>query len=87
MAVRKTLETHIHLSSDSTSNSTSNPDSYDYPDPDFHDFDKDRDVECFSGGQVWAVYDILDAMPRFYAQIKKVLSPGFNLRITWLEAH
>uniref|UniRef100_A0A6N2K6Q5 J domain-containing protein n=1 Tax=Salix viminalis TaxID=40686 RepID=A0A6N2K6Q5_SALVM len=58
-----------------------------YPDPDFHDFDKDRDGECFSGGQVWAVHDILGAMPRFYAQIKKVLSPGFNLRITWLEAH
>ncbi|KAJ6989013.1 hypothetical protein NC653_021797 [Populus alba x Populus x berolinensis] len=26
-------------------------------------------------------------MPRFYAQIKKVMSPGFNLQITWLEAH
>ncbi|KAG5240877.1 DNAJ heat shock N-terminal domain-containing protein [Salix suchowensis] len=84
---QKNSETRIHLSSDSTSNSTSNPDSYDYHDPDFHDFDKDRDGECFSGGQLWAVYDILDVVPRFYAQIKKVLSPGFNLRITWLEAH
>jgi hypothetical protein len=44
-------------------------------------------MECFFGGQVWAVYDTLDAMPRFYAQIKKVMSPGFNLQITWLEAH
>ncbi|KAF9677961.1 hypothetical protein SADUNF_Sadunf08G0162400 [Salix dunnii] len=45
------------------------------------------DGECFSGGLVWVVYDTLDAMPRFYARIKKVLSPGFNLCITWLEAH
>jgi hypothetical protein len=44
-------------------------------------------MECFFGGQVWAVYDTVDAMPRFYAQIKKVMSPGFNLQITWLEAH
>ena len=29
-------------------------------------------MECFFGGQVWAVYDTLDAMPGFYAQIKKV---------------
>ncbi|XP_011009900.1 PREDICTED: uncharacterized protein LOC105114890 [Populus euphratica] len=83
---QKNSETPIRLSSDSTSQSASDPDSYDYPDPDFHDFDKDRGGECFSVGQVWAVYDNLDAMPRFYAQIKKVVSPGFNLRITWLEA-
>jgi curved DNA-binding protein CbpA len=83
---QKNSETPIRLSSDSTSQSASDPDSYDYPDPDFHDFDKDRGGECFSVGQVWAVYDTLDAMPRFYAQIKKVVSPGFNLRITWLEA-
>ncbi|XP_061975729.1 uncharacterized protein LOC133697277 [Populus nigra] len=83
---QKNSETPIRLSSDPTSQSASDPDSYDYPDPDFHDFDKDRGGECFSVGQVWAVYDTLDAMPRFYAQIKKVVSPGFNLRITWLEA-
>ncbi|KAJ6889904.1 DNAJ heat shock N-terminal domain-containing protein [Populus alba x Populus x berolinensis] len=83
---QKNSETPIRLSSDSTSQSTSDPDSYDYPDPDFHDFDKDRGGECFSVGQVWAVYDTLDAMPRFYAKIKKVISPEFNLRITWLEA-
>ncbi|KAJ6722070.1 DNAJ HEAT SHOCK AMINO-TERMINAL DOMAIN PROTEIN [Salix viminalis] len=83
---QKNSKTYIGLSSDSTSQSTSDPVSYDYPDPDFHDFDKDRGGECFSAGQVWAVYDTLDAMPRFYARIKKVISPRFNLRITWLEA-
>ncbi|CAK7332885.1 unnamed protein product [Dovyalis caffra] len=82
---QKNSEAPIHLSSDSTSESTSVPDSYDYPDPDFHDFDKDRGEGCFSVGQVWAVYDTEDAMPRFYARIKKVITPGFNLRITWLE--
>ncbi|KAF2287932.1 hypothetical protein GH714_003318 [Hevea brasiliensis] len=27
-----------------------------------------------------------DGMPRFYARVKKVLTPGFKLQITWLEA-
>ncbi|GKV39049.1 hypothetical protein SLEP1_g46878 [Rubroshorea leprosula] len=56
-----------------------------YPDPDFNDFDKDRKVESFAVRQIWAVYDTLDAMPRFYVQIRKVFSPRFKLRITWLE--
>ena len=56
-----------------------------YPDPDFNDFDKGRKAEHFAAGQIWAAYDVLNAMPRFYARIKKVLSPGFKLQITWLE--
>ncbi|GAB4851220.1 hypothetical protein Ancab_030516 [Ancistrocladus abbreviatus] len=61
------------------------PEVYEYPDPDFSNFDDERKEECFVVGQIWAVYDTLDAMPRFYARIRKVLSPGFKLRITWLE--
>ncbi|KAL1320121.1 hypothetical protein HN51_064850 [Arachis hypogaea] len=56
-----------------------------YPDPEFSDFDKDKKEESFAAGQIWAIYDMADGMPRFYALIKKVMSPGFKLRITWLE--
>ncbi|KAK1390513.1 DnaJ subfamily B member like [Heracleum sosnowskyi] len=61
------------------------PEIYEYPDPDFSDFDKDREEKCFAAGQIWAIYDTEDAMPRFYAQIRKVFRPKFKLRITWLE--
>ncbi|GAB2266290.1 hypothetical protein Dimus_001307 [Dionaea muscipula] len=63
------------------------PELHDVSDPDFHDFDVDRKQECFKVGQVWAVYDTVDAMPRFYARISKVFSRGFKVRITWLESH
>ncbi|MED6156944.1 hypothetical protein PIB30_018866 [Stylosanthes scabra] len=56
-----------------------------YPDPEFSDFDKDKKEESFKPGQIWAVYDMTDGMPRFYALIKKVMSPGFKLQITWFE--
>ncbi|XP_057489208.1 uncharacterized protein LOC130775115 [Actinidia eriantha] len=63
---------------------SSDPGIFEYPDPDFNDFDSDRKEKCFSVGQIWAVYDTVDAMPRFYARINKV-RPGFKLNITWLE--
>lgn len=63
----------------------SDPEVYVYPDPDFSDFDKQRTDSSFAVGQLWAIYDTIDAMPRFYAFIKKVFSPGFRLKITWLE--
>ncbi|KAI4379022.1 hypothetical protein MLD38_016428 [Melastoma candidum] len=52
------------------------------PDPEFHNFDKLRNN--FSADQIWACYDE-DGMPRYYARIKKVLSPGFRLQFVWLE--
>ncbi|KAL5068679.1 hypothetical protein RYX36_019566 [Vicia faba] len=55
------------------------------PDPDFNNFEKDKAENCFAVNQLWAIYDTSDAMPRFYAFVKKVASP-FNLQITWLEA-
>lgn len=58
---------------------------FEYPDPDFNDFDQLRQVGAFSPGQLWTIYDDLDGMPRFYAIIKKVMSPVFKVRITWLE--
>ncbi|CAH9085762.1 unnamed protein product [Cuscuta epithymum] len=56
-----------------------------YPCPDLNDFDKTRRVECFKAGQIWAFYDVLDAMPRFYGVINKIFLPGFKLQISWLE--
>ncbi|KAK2447775.1 hypothetical protein QL285_007102 [Trifolium repens] len=73
-------------SEQSDSKSSDHLDDFVYPDPEFSDFDKDKKEECFASGQIWAVYDDIDAMPRFYAIIKKVFSPGFKLQITWLEA-
>ncbi|PIA61693.1 hypothetical protein AQUCO_00300907v1 [Aquilegia coerulea] len=55
-------------------------------DPEFYVFDNDRKEDSFKTEQMWAVYDDMDCMPRFYARIRKVLSPGFKVRITWLEA-
>ncbi|KAH0781641.1 hypothetical protein KY290_001239 [Solanum tuberosum] len=59
--------------------------SFEYPDLDFSNFDKDKDESCFKVGQVWAVYNTLDGMPRFYGIIREILSPEFKLCITWLE--
>ncbi|KAL1341597.1 hypothetical protein HN51_028120 [Arachis hypogaea] len=54
------------------------------PDAEFNNFEKHKAEECFAVNQFWAIYDPADAMPRFYALIKKVFSP-FKLVITWLE--
>ncbi|KAG6773289.1 hypothetical protein POTOM_020554 [Populus tomentosa] len=63
-----------------------NPETLEIPDPDFSNFENDKAENCFAVNQMWAIYDATDGMPRFYARIKKVLSPGFKLLITWLEA-
>lgn len=90
--VRATKDGHMRSSgvkiespSNSSLNAATDPEVYEYPDPDFSDFDKDRKASFFAVGQIWAVYDNLDAMPRFYAQIRKVFLPGFKLQMTWLE--
>lgn len=69
----------------SNSGDPSIPDIISCPDPDFSDFEKERSDNCFAKDQFWAIYDTRDSMPRYYACVKKVLSPGFKLRITWLE--
>ncbi|KAG8636649.1 hypothetical protein MANES_15G019075v8 [Manihot esculenta] len=83
---KKTFDPHVDSASDSSPKSTSDPECYEYPDPDFNDFDEGRNEGCFSVGQIWAIYDTLDGMPRFYTRIGKVLSPDFKLWITWLES-
>ncbi|EYU29751.1 hypothetical protein MIMGU_mgv1a021223mg [Erythranthe guttata] len=51
----------------------------------FNDFEKGRAKSNFNDGQIWAVYDTLDSMPRFYALINKVVVRDFKMDITWLE--
>ncbi|KAK8712925.1 hypothetical protein V6N13_148153 [Hibiscus sabdariffa] len=69
------------------SNLKPSPQEIEYPEPEFSDFEKQRAENCFAVNQVWAIYDTLDSMPRFYAWINKVFNPGFKLQITWLEPY
>lgn len=64
-----------------------NADGMNVPDSDFYDFDKDRTEHHFLAGQIWAVYDDDDGMPRYYARISKVISQQpFKIQMSWLEA-
>ncbi|XP_012841952.1 PREDICTED: uncharacterized protein LOC105962194 [Erythranthe guttata] len=56
-----------------------------YTESEFNDFEKGRAKSNFNDGQIWAVYDTLDSMPRFYALINKVVARDFKMDITWLE--
>ncbi|KAG2272887.1 hypothetical protein Bca52824_067442 [Brassica carinata] len=60
------------------------PEPYNCLDADFNDFN--NTMSSFSVGQVWALYDTLDHMPRLYAKIKKVLELKMRVEVTWLEA-
>lgn len=65
--------------------SPDDPEAYTYPEPEFYDFDEAREESKFAVGQIWAVYDNFDAMPRYYAWIRHVHGPKFKLRFNWLE--
>uniref|UniRef100_A0A0A0L3U6 DUF3444 domain-containing protein n=2 Tax=Cucumis sativus TaxID=3659 RepID=A0A0A0L3U6_CUCSA len=54
-------------------------------DSDFYDFDKDRMERSFKKGQVWAVYDDDDGMPRHYGLIEKVTVNPFEVKMSWLD--
>ncbi|VYS56355.1 unnamed protein product [Arabidopsis thaliana] len=49
----------------------------------FNDFRKT--MSSFMAGQVWALYDGIDSMPRCYGRIKKVNKCQSRLQVTWLE--
>ncbi|MCO5553540.1 hypothetical protein L7F22_007062 [Adiantum nelumboides] len=54
------------------------------PDPEFYDFDVDK--KNVKAGQVWASYDDVDSLPRFYLKVKEVQSQDpFRVKISWLE--
>ncbi|XP_008236435.1 PREDICTED: uncharacterized protein LOC103335205 [Prunus mume] len=55
-------------------------------DSDFYDFDKDREERSFKKGQVWAIYDDDDGMPRHYGLIDEVVSVNpFEVKMSWLD--
>ncbi|KAJ0989915.1 hypothetical protein J5N97_008271 [Dioscorea zingiberensis] len=55
-------------------------------DSDFYDFDKDRSERCFKKGQIWAIYDDDDGMPRHYGLIDEALgSNPFRVKMSWLD--
>ncbi|KAG0490785.1 hypothetical protein HPP92_007648 [Vanilla planifolia] len=55
-------------------------------DSDFYDFDNDRTEKCFAKGQVWAIYDDDDGMPRHYGLIDEVVSLSpFRVKMSWLD--
>lgn len=55
-------------------------------DSDFHDFDKDRRERSFKKGQVWAVYDDADGMPRHYALVNEIVCVNpFEVTLSWLQ--
>ena len=55
-------------------------------DSDFYDFDKDRVERSFKKGQVWAIYDDDDGMPRHYGLIGEVVSVNpFQMKMSWLD--
>lgn len=55
------------------------------PDNDVYNFDKGKQDNCFEAGQIWAIYDDDDGLPRFYAQITRIISMHpFHVQMKWL---
>ncbi|KAI5056952.1 hypothetical protein GOP47_0028770 [Adiantum capillus-veneris] len=56
------------------------------PDADFHNFDEGREEKDVEVGQVWALYDDKDGMPKYYMKVKEVRSrTPFKVVIGWFE--
>lgn len=61
------------------------PENLIYPLPEFCNFESARCENKFAVDQIWALYDNIDGMPRFYAHVRKVYSREFKLQLNWLE--
>ncbi|CAH2060109.1 unnamed protein product [Thlaspi arvense] len=59
------------------------PGQIDVVDSEFHDFKKT--MSSFVVGQIWAIYDPRDDMPRFYAKINRIFKSRLSLEVTWLR--
>lgn len=56
------------------------------PDADFHNFDEGREEKDVEVGQIWALYDDKDGMPRYYMKVKDVRSRSpFKVLVGWFE--
>ncbi|KDP24612.1 hypothetical protein JCGZ_25528 [Jatropha curcas] len=55
-------------------------------DSEFYDFNRDRGERSFRKGQVWAIYDDDDGLPRCYGLIEEVISLNpFQVKLSWLD--
>ncbi|KAG6544745.1 hypothetical protein Mapa_013771 [Marchantia paleacea] len=82
-AERKPLQTSS--TGTSASSDEDEEEHIDVPDPDFHDFDSRRTETDILAGQIWAIYDDQDGMPRFYGRISRVCLAPFRVNLCWLE--
>ncbi|KAJ4898435.1 DNAJ heat shock N-terminal domain-containing protein [Raphanus sativus] len=72
---------------DLCSGSEAKPNVINCDDPEFSDFDKLRAKDCFKAGQIWALYDDGEGMPRFYGLITQAkTTPVFLVTYKWLES-
>lgn len=56
------------------------------PDADFHNFDEGREEKDVEVGQVWALYDDKEGMPKYYMKVKEMRSrKPFKVMIGWFE--
>lgn len=56
------------------------------PDSDFYNFDKGREEGDIKLGQIWALYDDKDGLPRYQIKVKEMHSYSpFKVTISWLE--
>lgn len=60
--------------------------SFDVQDAEFHNFDEGREEKDVEVGQVWALYDDKDGMPKYYMKVKEVRSrTPFRVSVGWFE--
>ncbi|XP_076910989.1 uncharacterized protein LOC143568819 [Bidens hawaiensis] len=72
--------------STSSKSKNQNLDAMTVEDSDFYDFDEGRVEKSFKKGQIWALYDDDDGMPRHYGLIDEVVSTKpFQVNMSWLE--
>ncbi|XP_076934555.1 uncharacterized protein LOC143600889 [Bidens hawaiensis] len=72
--------------STSSKSKNQNVDAMTVEDSDFYDFDEGRVEKSFKKGQIWALYDDDDGMPRHYGLIDEVVSTNpFQVNMSWLE--